>query len=62
MYVCILQKTSPTDIQEFVDSQVADFKKLRGGVSVRDSLPRTTIGKLLRRDLREAAKAGLMSE
>ena len=40
-----------------VDARVnADFKRLRGKVIFRDSLPRNTVGKLLRRDMRAWAQ------
>ncbi|PVV01344.1 hypothetical protein BB560_004239 [Smittium megazygosporum] len=39
-------------IQEWVDSQVAPYKKLRGGIEVLEIIPKTASGKILRRDLR----------
>ena len=41
------------EIIRFVNSKVdSDFKKLRGGVIFREWLPRNTMGKLLRREMR----------
>ena len=48
---------SEQDLKSFVDARVnADFKRLRGRVIFRDSLPRNTVGKLLRRDMRAWAE------
>ena len=48
---------SEQDLKSFVDARVnADFKRLRGRVIFRDSLPRNTVGKLLRRDMRAWAQ------
>lgn len=41
------------DIKEYVASKVADYKKLTGGVVFVDSVPRSTAGKLLRRELKK---------
>lgn len=43
---------SKTDIAEFVQSKVAAHKRLNGGVVFIDSIPKTTTGKLLRRELK----------
>ena len=44
---------SEEDIKEFVNGKVnADFKKIRGQVLFRKSVPRNTSGKLLRREMR----------
>ncbi len=58
MYAChyCFQATNPAEIESFLNDQVADFKKIRGGVLVQQSLPRTTIGKLKRRELRNWAR------
>ena len=37
---------------EFFNQQVADFKKLRGGIIFREKIPRNIIGKLLRREMK----------
>ena len=45
------------DIVRFVNDRVnADYKKIRGEVLIRDSLPRNTSGKLLRREMRRWAE------
>lgn len=41
------------EIQDFVESKVADYKKLDGGVKFVEAIPKTTTGKILRRDLRK---------
>ncbi|XP_046679643.1 probable CoA ligase CCL7 isoform X2 [Homalodisca vitripennis] len=42
---------SEEEIASFVDGQVDEKKKLRGGVSFRESLPRVAVGKVTRRGL-----------
>lgn len=44
------------EILEFVRGQVADYKRLRGGVVFLDVVPKSPSGKILRKDLRELAK------
>ncbi len=41
-----------SDLIEHVNSQVADYKRIRGGVLIRDSIPRNSFGKLVRRTMR----------
>ncbi len=41
-----------SDLTEHVNSQVADYKRIRGGVLIRDSIPRNSFGKLVRRTMR----------
>lgn len=45
-------KIKANEIQQYVASRVASYKKLSGGVVFVDSVPRTNSGKLLRRQLR----------
>ena len=40
------------DLKDFVNERVIEFKKLRGPVIFTDSLPRTALGKLKRRDMK----------
>ncbi|KAG8337934.1 hypothetical protein J6590_012484 [Homalodisca vitripennis] len=40
-------------ILDFVDERVEDYKRLRGGVRFLDVLPRTIIGKVVRKTLRD---------
>ena len=48
---------SERDIIDFVNGRVnADFKKIRGRILFRDSVPRNTSGKLLRREMRQWAE------
>src|SRR5438045_4080109 len=41
------------EIKKFVDEKVASHKKLRGGVTFIDQIPKSASGKILRRKLRE---------
>lgn len=43
---------SKEDIAEFLDAKVAAHKRLKGGVVFLDAIPKTTTGKLLRRELK----------
>lgn len=45
-------RTKEDDIVEYVASKVANYKRLVGGVTVMDGLPRNPSGKLLRRLLK----------
>lgn len=47
-------KTTETDIQEFVAKQVIKYKQLTGGVQFIESIPKTSTGKILRREIRTA--------
>ncbi|XP_022118811.2 4-coumarate--CoA ligase 1 [Pieris rapae] len=42
-----------TEIRQFVDTKVASWKKLRGGVIFVDSIPKNPSGKILRRQLKQ---------
>ena len=44
------------EIVDWVGKQVANHKKLRGGVVFLESIPKSPSGKILRKDLRELAK------
>lgn len=48
---------SEQDVKNFIKGQVADYKQLRGGVVFIDAIPKSASGKILRRELRERAKA-----
>ncbi|KAL8280602.1 hypothetical protein RQP46_006925 [Phenoliferia psychrophenolica] len=50
------QKDGSAAVRAWVDGRVASHKKLRGGVRVVASVPKSPSGKLLRRILREEAK------
>jgi 4-coumarate--CoA ligase len=50
-------KISEEEIKAFVASRAAPYKQLRGGVVFVQELPKNAIGKILRRELREQAKA-----
>ncbi|KAF6760204.1 AMP binding protein [Ephemerocybe angulata] len=54
------QKTAfAKGVQKWIESKVARHKFLRGGVVVIDAIPKSAAGKILRRELREAAKKEL---
>ncbi|GAN09351.1 4-coumarate-CoA ligase [Mucor ambiguus] len=44
------------ELQEYADSRLSDEKRLRGGIVIVDSFPRTASGKIQRRVLRQNAK------
>lgn len=46
------------EIVEWVNGQVSNPKKLRGGVVFLAEIPKSPSGKILRRELRERAKKG----
>lgn len=50
------EKISEEEIKLFVKSKLAPYKQLRGGVVYVDQIPRSTVGKILRKDLRDLAK------
>ncbi|KZV74018.1 AMP binding protein [Peniophora sp. CONT] len=50
-------KSFPMDVQKWIAGRVAKHKFLRGGVVVVDVIPKSAAGKILRRELRERAKA-----
>ena len=45
------------EIQDWVRGRVAKHKFLRGGVFIIDQVPKSAAGKILRRQLRDLAKA-----
>lgn len=49
-------KLSEAEVKNFVKERMADYKQLRGGVAFVEEIPKSAIGKLLRRELRERAK------
>ena len=44
------------EIEDLVAGEVANYKRLRGGVRFIDQLPRNPTGKMLRRQLQEKAR------
>lgn len=48
---------SEAEIKEFVKGNVAPYKQLRGGVVFMEAIPKSPSGKILRKDLREMARA-----
>jgi 4-coumarate--CoA ligase len=45
-------KVSETELVKYVESKVANHKRLRGGIVFTDAIPRNPTGKILRKDLR----------
>lgn len=45
------------EVKLFVKGKLAEYKQLRGGVRFMDELPKNAVGKLLRRELRDKARA-----
>ena len=50
------KKISEQQIKDFVKKNVAQYKQLRGGVVFLPEIPKSPSGKILRKDLRAAAK------
>lgn len=49
-------QVSEEELRNFVNKEVTDFKKIRGDVLFRDQIPRNSVGKLIRREMREWAR------
>ncbi len=49
-------KVSSKDLEDYVKQNVADYKRLRGGLVLVDAVPRSPSGKILRKELREMYK------
>jgi acyl-CoA synthetase (AMP-forming)/AMP-acid ligase II len=45
------------EVKRFVKGRLAEYKQLRGGVKFVDEIPKNAVGKMLRRELRDRAKA-----
>ena len=52
------QKVSKQVINDLVKGNLADFKRLRGGIVFVDAIPKSPSGKILRRELRAIANKG----
>ena len=51
------------DIRSFVNDRIKiDYKKIRGDILIRDQIPRNSVGKLLRREMRKWAEMQLSKE
>lgn len=50
------KKISAAGVEEYVKRNVADYKRLRGGVVYLEAIPKSPSGKILRKDLRELAR------
>jgi len=59
---CVVLKASMSasseDIVKFVESKVAPYKKLRGGVKFVNAIPKSPSGKILRKDIRKGLQQG----
>lgn len=44
------------EIKSFVNDKVIDFKKIRGPIIFKNDIPRNSVGKLMRRELRTWGK------
>ena len=55
--LCWLSRVQATEeeLTKHVNRQVANHKMIRGGVLIRDSIPRNSMGKLVRRTMRKWA-------
>lgn len=51
--VTLKQETSVSDIDKFVTERVLDGERLRGGIFIVESLPKTASGKIIRKEIRE---------
>jgi acyl-CoA synthetase (AMP-forming)/AMP-acid ligase II len=49
-------KLTEEDVARYVQSKVAGYKRLRGGVKFVDAVPRSPSGKILRKEVRELRK------
>ncbi|XP_071538506.1 probable 4-coumarate--CoA ligase 3 [Panulirus ornatus] len=54
-YVVRQGSVTEEDLHRFMEPRVAEYKKLKGGITFVDSLPRTASGKLLRKDMKAMA-------
>ena len=64
-YVVTEDATNPVDInelQKWFSSRVASHKKLRGGIRLVEQIPKNASGKILRKDLKEKARAEFETE
>ena len=49
-------------VQDFVSARTAKYKHLTGGVVFLETIPKSTSGKILRKNLREIAKTELQAD
>ena len=54
--MCFSFKVTENELIEFVNSQVIEYKKIRGGIIFRNEIPRNSVGKLLRKKMRDWAE------
>jgi acyl-coenzyme A synthetase/AMP-(fatty) acid ligase len=53
---------SAEEVKTFVKDRLAPYKQLRGGVVFVDELPKNTLNKILRRELRDRARVEIRGE
>jgi acyl-CoA synthetase (AMP-forming)/AMP-acid ligase II len=56
------EKISADEVRRFIAERLAPYKQIRGGVVFVDELPRGTLGKILRKDLRVRAAGEVQRE
>jgi len=52
-----VSKDLEQELTAFVNGKLTDFKHIRGGVIFRDSMPRNSMGKLVRKEMRDWARS-----
>ena len=50
----VTENMPENEVHEFLENQVTDYKKLRGGIEFIEKIPKSPAGKILRRELRDA--------
>lgn len=50
-------ETITQEIHDFVNQNVIHYKRLRGGIAFIETIPKSVVGKILRKDLRELFKS-----
>ncbi len=51
-----LFQVTAEELKDYVNSQVIDYKKIRGDLIFREKIPQSSVGKLLRREMRAWAE------
>lgn len=64
-YIVRRSATSPLTVprvHEWIQSKLASYKRLEGGVVFADAIPKNASGKILKKDLRATAKEEMATE